>query len=196
MEEKKTEAWGNKQVTVVIDSHKLAREDKDVQKELLAAVDVFNKDMSVFQTSGFDISTLTNVTDEVKEDTSFVQDDFELIKDYVDEMHSQYLGAVVNLDDLNVDSFDKKWSAEVSALVSYNSKLRYREEKTFEDLSYQSVREYSLQYDPKAKKWLIADLMEREAIGSEDEDWDNKKELKVENPPVLKWSRNDESINL
>ncbi|USK61421.1 hypothetical protein [Peribacillus asahii] len=47
-----------------------------------------------------------------------------------------------------------------------------------------------------SKKWLIADLEEVKADGSESDDWENKTELKNENSPVMKWTRKKDESNM
>ncbi|MFD0050397.1 hypothetical protein ACFVHQ_13870 [Actinomycetes bacterium NPDC127524] len=118
IEKKKTDAWGTSEVSVIIDEDKLVQNDKRVQKDILGALDQFNRDLTVYETSNFDTSKLTNVTNTIKEDSAYLKNNFELVKNYVDEIHSQYLGAVVNLDDLDISFFDNKWSASAKALVS------------------------------------------------------------------------------
>lgn len=44
-------------------------------------------------------------------------------------MTSQYLGSVVNMDELSINHFDADWKAEIEALVSYNEKIKYTGEK-------------------------------------------------------------------
>lgn len=187
--EEKKEVWGSPEVSVVINSSALASADKGVQQAVITALDTLNRDLAVYQTSGYDKSKLTNVTNEIREETAFLQESFTLLQDYLDEIHVQYKGAVINLDDLGVHYFDGKWSADATALVAFDNKLKYRDLQGFEDHSIRSLVTYSLFYDKEEKKWLIDGMQEREPVGSEETYWENKKELKVENPPVLKWQR-------
>ncbi|OIK13475.1 hypothetical protein BIV59_05700 [Bacillus sp. MUM 13] len=195
MEKKKTDAWGNSEVSVIIDEDKLVQNDKGVQKDILEALDQFNRDLTIYETSNFDTSKLTNVTNTIKEGSAYLKNNFELVKNYVDEIHSQYLGAVVNLDDLDISYFDNKWSASAKALVSYNSGMKYKNARV-QDLSYKSIRSYSLQYDPENKKWLIDDLEDKEPFGPEETDWEHKQEMKIDDPPVMKWSRKSKGSKL
>lgn len=185
----KKEVWGSSEVSVVIDSNALASSDKGVQKAVMKAMDMFNNDIVVYQTSGFDKTKLTNVTDEVLEGSLSLQESFEAVKDYIDEIHAQYEGAVVNLDDLSVHHFDGRWSADVTALTAYNNKVKYRNVQEFEDTSFKSVNTYSLFYDQSKKKWLINDVKSREPGNQEADYWKNKQEMKMSSPPVLKWKR-------
>ncbi|USK86716.1 TcaA second domain-containing protein [Peribacillus asahii] len=197
LEKRKVEVWGgSKQVSLLVDDSDLAQKDKGVQQNVLAALDVFNNDLIVFQTNNYETKHFTNVTDEVREVTSFAKYDFEFYKEYVDEIQMQYLGAVVNLDDLDINRFNDEWLAEVTALVSYKNKMKVRDMKGFEDISYKTVRTYKMKYDEKSKKWLIADLEEVKADGSESDDWENKTELKNENSPVMKWTRKKDESNM
>ncbi|WP_083392059.1 hypothetical protein [Bacillus sp. MUM 13] len=195
IEKKKTDAWGNSEVSVIIDEDKLVQNDKGVQKDILEALDQFNRDLTIYETSNFDTSKLTNVTNTIKEGSAYLKNNFELVKNYVDEIHSQYLGAVVNLDDLDISYFDNKWSASAKALVSYNSGMKYKNARV-QDLSYKSIRSYSLQYDPENKKWLIDDLEDKEPFGPEETDWEHKQEMKIDDPPVMKWSRKSKGSKL
>ncbi|MGE7604291.1 hypothetical protein ACQKL5_17615 [Peribacillus sp. NPDC097675] len=161
----------------------------------MSAVDVFNHDWAVFETSSFDTKKLTNVSDNIKDDTSIAAENFEQVKNYVDEVHSQYLGAAINLDDLDVSYFDDQWRVEAVAVVSYNSKMKLKNQKKMEDLSYKAVRDFSMIYNADKKKWLIEGIEEYEADGTE-EDWENKKEMKIKDPKLLKWNRKESSKGL
>lgn len=185
----KKEVWGSPEVSVVIDSNALASSDKGIQKEVMKAMDVFNNDIVVYQTSGFNKTKLTNVTDTILEGSFVLQESFEAVKGYIDEIHAQYAGAVVNMDDFSVHYFDGRWSADVTALIAYNNKVKYRDIPEFEDTSFKAVNTYSLFYDKTQKKWLIDDVKNREPVGKEEEYWKNKQEIKVNNPPILKWKR-------
>jgi len=197
LEKRKVEVWGgSKQVSLLVDDSDLAQKDKGVQQNVLAALDVFNNDLIVFQTNNYETKHFTNVTDEVREVTAFAKYDFEFYKEYVDEIQMQYLGAVVNLDDLDINHFNDEWVAEVTALVSYKNKMKVRDMKGFEDISYKTVRTYKMKYDEKSKKWLIADLEGIKADGSESDDWENKTELKNEDSPVMKWTRKKDKSNM
>ncbi|MGE7186326.1 TcaA second domain-containing protein [Peribacillus sp. NPDC006672] len=192
MKKDKLDVWGgSKEITLVVDPNVLVRGDKDVQKAVMSAVDIFNYDLTVFETSGFDTDKFTNVTDAIKNDTSIAKDNFATIEDFVDEIHSQYLGAVINLDELDISYFDNQWIAEAEALVSYKNKMRIKNQKKLEDFSYKSMRVYSLIYNADKKKWLIDDIKETDADGAEQENWDNKQEMKIKNPKLLTWNRKD-----
>lgn len=196
MKKDKVDVWGgSKEVTLVVDPDSLARNDKEVQKSVMSAVDVFNHDWAVFETSSFDTKKLTNVSDNIKDDTSIAAENFEQVKNYVDEVHSQYLGAVINLDDLDVSYFDGQWRAEAEAVVSYNSKMKLKNQKKMKDLSYKAVRDFSMIYNIDKKKWMIEGIEEYVADGTE-EDWENKKEMKIKDPKLLKWNRKDSSKGL
>ncbi|MEK4027165.1 MULTISPECIES: hypothetical protein [Bacillaceae] len=185
----KKDVWGSPEVSVVIDSNALASSDKGIQKDVIKAMDVFNNDIAVYQTSGFNKSKLTNVTDTILEGSFTLQESFKAVQGYIDEIHAQYNGAVVNMDDFSVHYFDGRWSADVTALIAYHNKVKYRDIQQFEDTSFKAVNTYSLSYDRAQKKWLIDDVKNREPVGKEEEYWKNKQEVKVSNPPLLKWKR-------
>ncbi|KMY55995.1 hypothetical protein AC623_00980 [Bacillus sp. FJAT-27231] len=155
----------------------------------MKAMDVFNNDIAVYQTSGFNKTKLTNVTDEILEGSFMLQESFKAVQGYIDEIHAQYAGAVVNMDDFSVHYFDGRWSADVTALIAYNNKVKYRNIQEFEDTSFKAVNTYSLSYDKTKKQWLIDNVKNREPVGKEEEYWKNKQEVKVNNPPILKWKR-------
>ncbi|WP_082174293.1 TcaA second domain-containing protein [Bacillus sp. FJAT-27231] len=185
----KKEVWGSSEVSVVVDSNALASADKAVQADVMKAMDVFNNDIAVYQTSGFNKTKLTNVTDEILEGSFMLQESFKAVQGYIDEIHAQYAGAVVNMDDFSVHYFDGRWSADVTALIAYNNKVKYRNIQEFEDTSFKAVNTYSLSYDKTKKQWLIDNVKNREPVGKEEEYWKNKQEVKVNNPPILKWKR-------
>ncbi|MFB6466445.1 hypothetical protein ACE38V_06410 [Cytobacillus sp. Hz8] len=191
-ENKKVDVWGNEQVTFVVDTERLAKDDKGIIADIVATVEVLNKELSVFETSAYNTDVFTNVNDtftggEITQ--AVIDEEFSNYAEYIDEIQSQYLGAVVNLDQLSINYFNGHWSADVTALVSYNRKIKLIDIPTFEDLSYKSIRNYALAYNDKEKKWLIEGITDTEADGSELESWKEKKTLTVKNPPLLKWSR-------
>ena len=144
--------------------------------------------MSEYQTSGFDIDVFSNITETMKKDSSIIEDDFELVKEYIDQISSQYLGAVVNLDEFETYYFKDQWSADVKASVSYQYKTKYRNFDKVDDRSYHSIISYSLIYDEDSKKWLIDNILEKESDGSEAKRWNNKEKIQGDYP-VLKWNR-------
>ncbi|WP_084786593.1 TcaA second domain-containing protein [Bacillus tuaregi] len=198
-EKKQVDAWGNDLITYVVDTERLAKGDQGITNEIIEAVEILNRDLSAFETSAYNTNVFTNVNDDFKggEYTQELIDSaFSFYAEYIDEIQSQYLGAVVNLDQLRIDYFDGHWSANVKALVTYNRKIKIADVPTYEDLSYQSIRTYALVYHEKEKKWLIDRLTDTEATGSEQEYWKKKKTLTVKNPPLLKWSRTDSENQL
>ena len=124
----------------------------------------------------------------MKKDSSIIENDFNLVKEYIDQISSQYLGAVVNLDELETYYFKNQWSADVQASVSYKYKTKYRNIDKVNQKSYTSIRSYSLIYDESSKKWIIDNILEKESDGLEAKRWDNKEEIKSDYP-VLKWNR-------
>lgn len=191
-EQKKIDLWGSKEVSLIVDTKKLVKADKGINNDIFEAIDIFNHDLSVFETSAFNLDTFTNVDEAFKGGDiaqAWVNDQFLILSEDIEEIQSQYLGAVINLDQLNINYFDEQWTAEATALVSYNVKLKLIDIPNFEDLSYQSIRKYSLVYNQKKKKWLIDDIEEFESNGSEDKYWNHKKPIKIKNPPLLKWTR-------
>ncbi|MGE8079434.1 TcaA second domain-containing protein [Peribacillus loiseleuriae] len=192
LDKRKVDVWGgSKQVSLIIDDDKLAQSDQRVQEEIISAVETFNKDIVVYQTNGFEAKHLTNVTDSILEDLAFVdfESEFNELEEYVDEIQMQYLGTVVNLDDLDINQIHSEWIADVEAFVAYNNKLKIRDLDGYKDMSYKEIRTYSLKYDDKRKKWLIDDADQIPADGSEKDKWDKKAELSGKNSPVMKWKR-------
>ncbi|NMD72562.1 hypothetical protein HHO41_20125 [Bacillus sp. DNRA2] len=190
-ENKKVDVWGNEQVTFVVDTERLAKNDKGISDDIVAAVELLNKDLSVFETSAYNIDVFTNVNDTFtggEYTQAAIDEEFSNYVDYIDEIQSQYLGSVVNLDQLSIDYFNGHWSADVTALVSYNRKIKFTDLPTYEDLSYKSIRNYALGYNDKEKRWLIEGITDTEADGTEHESWKKKKTLTVKNPPLQKWS--------
>src|SRR5699024_10492469 len=62
--EEKIDAWGDANVSFVVDSEKMARQHKAIQKSLIDAGNQFNEDMSVYVTSNFEADKFTNIRDE------------------------------------------------------------------------------------------------------------------------------------
>ncbi|MFK2826248.1 hypothetical protein QYG89_11285 [Bacillus sp. B190/17] len=191
LKKEEKDVWGSPEVSLIVDGNSLAGSNKGIQKDIMKAVDRFNRDIAIYQTSGFNKSKLTNVTDTMLEGSFLLQERFKTVKDYIDEIHAQYAGAVVNMDDFSIHYFNGRWSADVTALVAYNNKVKYRDMKEFEDNSLRSVSTYSLFYDKRQRQWLIDDVKHRDSNGKEEEYWENKREMKVKNPPVFTWKRED-----
>src|SRR5699024_4915727 len=166
-DERETDVWGSDQVSVILDTNKLVEEDEEIQKEIMQAVDIFNNDMSAFSTSEFDLEAFTNLSGTLDDDQLMLTCEFELVREYIDEFHSQYEGAIVNLDALAINYFDKDWTAEVDAYVSYDEKIKFSDIDEFEDVSFEAIRSYYLYYDPEDAAWLIQDFLDREAERSE-----------------------------
>lgn len=189
IKEMKKDAWGNSEVSLIVDDNQLAQKDEKIQNDMISAIDLFNHDLTVYETSGLKTEKLTNITDDFKNAFSLKSEQFKMVKDYVDVLQAQYLGSVVNLDELSIQNFDSQWKAEIEALVSYNEKVKYRGERAFKDLSHKSIRKYSLKYNADKKKWMIDGADDMGADGSESSTWKNKKEIKQKDSPVLKWNR-------
>ena len=64
----------------------------------------------------------------------------------------------MNLDELDINYFNNQWTAEISALVSYNEKVKFEEEDKFGDTSFEAVRTYSLFYDADKEQSLTTDF--------------------------------------
>lgn len=189
LNEENVDVWGgSEQVSIVLDTNKLVQEDQEIQKKLLKEIDLFNQDMSVYQTSAFDINVFSNISETMKKDASIIEDDFDWLKEYIDQISSQYLGAVVNLDKFETNYFNNQWTADVKASVSYQYKTKYRNIDKVDDRSYHSLRSYSLIYDEDSKKWLIDGILDKESDGAEAKRWSNKEEI-TGDYPVLKWNR-------
>src|SRR5699024_10708752 len=110
-------------------------------KDIVNAANEFNENMSVYVTSGFDTNEFTNVSDELKEslDLYDTQGDFEMIKDYIEKIESQFLKAIVNVEDMDMSQFDGDWQTEISMILSYDEKMK------LEGKSFAAVYEINLQ---------------------------------------------------
>src|SRR5699024_10164742 len=62
----KKDLWGDADVSFLIDDEKLARDNEEVQKNIINAVNTFNADMSVYITSGYEADKFTNGTKNLK----------------------------------------------------------------------------------------------------------------------------------
>jgi uncharacterized membrane protein YvbJ len=194
-ETKKVDVWGNDVITYIVDTKNLVKQDEKTKNDIVAAVDTFNYDMTVFDTTEFNLESFTNL-DATAEERQYSQDLVNSVYmeavDYIDEFHSKYDGAVLNLDDFTINYFDGKWSAEITAYVSYTRKIKLVDYPDFEDISYELIRELYLVYDKDEKKWLINDFVETEENSGEYKDW--KETLKLEGrADGLKWIRSESS---
>lgn len=189
--EEKIDAWGDTDVSFLVDSEKMARKDKGIQKSIMDAANLFNEDMSVYVTSNFEADKFTNITDELKDDLSFFDDGLEISEEYVENIESQFLQATVNMDEIHLTNFDGDWDAEVTMLVFYDEKIKLKEAKKADDLSYIELRNFSLIFDRDKKQWIIEDVMGEDVEESEADNWESKEEIQIEDPPVRKWSKDD-----
>lgn len=190
-ETKKLDVWGNDVISYIVDTKSLVKQDEKTKKNIVAAVDIFNYDLSVFETTEFNMESFTNLyatAEELEYSQDLVNSAYMEAAEYIEEFHSQYEGAVLNLDDFSVNYFDGKWSAEVTAYVNYKRKIKIVDYPDFEDVSYELIREFDLLYDKDEKKWMINDFIETERNVKEHKDW--KETLKLEgSPDGLKWIR-------
>ena len=189
--EEKIDAWGDADVSFVVDSEKMARQDKGIQKSLIDAGNQFNEDMSVYVTSNFEADKFTNISDELKDNLFFYDAGLEIPEDYVEKIESQFLKAIVNMDEIDLTYFDGDWNAEVTMLVFYDEKITFTENKEVEDLSYVELRDFSFIFDQDKKQWIIEDVMGENMDESEVDDWENKEEIKIKDPPLRKWTKDD-----
>lgn len=192
-ETKKVDVWGNDIITYIVDTKSLVKQNEKTKNDIVAAVDTFNYDMSVFETTEFNLESFTNL-DATAEEMAYSQDlvssAYMEAADYIDEFHSKYAGAVLNLEDFTVNYFDGKWSAEVTTYVTYTRKIKLVDYPDFEDISYELIRDLYLVYDKDEKKWLINDFIETDRNTDEHKDW--KETLKLEGrDDGLKWVRSE-----
>lgn len=192
-EKDKTDVWGDSEVSFLLDDEKLAENDKEIQKTLIATTNEFNESMSMFLASGFDEKEFKNVTDDLKKSLGSASFEFELIKDYIEEIESKFTKSIVDMDEITLSHFDGKWSAEITMLVSYEEKLKL-EDTPAEDLSYSELRKYNLKYDTDKKQWIINDIQGEETEDSEADDWENKQEIDMKNSKKHIWKEEDSFI--
>lgn len=192
-EDKKVDVWGNSDVSFLIDSEKLARENDNIQEDIINASNQFNGDMSAYVASGFEVDKFKNVTNDFKDDYIPVDNDFEIIEEYVENIESRFKEAIVNMDELNLTQFDGEWEAEVEVFVSYNESLKMKGEKK-EDLSYEELRNISLIYDEEDEKWMVDDFTIELFDKSKAEKWENKKEIKIDDSQKYEYSKEESFI--
>lgn len=194
-ETKKVDVWGNDVITYIVDTKSLVKQDEKIKNDIVAAVDTFNYDMSVFETTEFNLESFTNLyatAEEMAYSQDIVNSAYMEAADYIEEFHSKYDGAVLNLDDFAVNYFDGKWSAEVTAYVTYTRKLKLIDYPEFEDISSDLLRDLYLIYNKDEKKWMIEDFIETDRNTDEYKDW--KETLKLEGQKEgLKWIRSENS---
>lgn len=147
--EEKLDLWDDSSVSFLIDNEELASESEDVQKDIINATNQFNEDMAVYVTSEFDVDEFTNVTDDFKSSLIGLDTSFELSKEYIKEMESQFEKTIVDLDSIDLSQFDDEWEADATMVVSYKERIQLEDEKDFEDVSYTELREFSMTYDPE-----------------------------------------------
>ena len=194
-ETKKLDVWGNDIITYIVDTKSLVKQDEKTKNDIIAAVDTFNYDMSVFDTTEFNLESFTNLqatAEEMAYSQDLVNSVYMEAVDYIDEFHSKYTGAVLNLDDFAINYFDGEWSAEVTTYVSYERKMKLVDYPGYEDISYELIREFQLVYNADEKRWMIFDFIEGEQDVERHKDWDETIELEG-SKDGLKWIRSESS---
>ena len=194
-ETKKLDVWGNDIITYIVDTKSLVKQDEKTKNDIIAAVDTFNYDMSVFDTTEFNLESFTNLqatAEEMAYSQDLVNSVYMEAVDYIDEFHSKYTGAVLNLEDFSINYFDGEWSAEVTTYVSYERKMKLVDYPGYEDISYELIREFQLVYNADEKRWMIFDFIEGEQDVERHKDWDETIELEG-SKDGLKWIRSESS---
>lgn len=194
-ETKKVDVWGNDIITYIVDTKSLVKQDEKTKNDIIAAVDTFNYDMSVFDTTEFNLESFTNLqatAEEMAYSQDLVNSVYMEAVDYIDEFHSKYTGAVLNLEDFIINYFDGEWSAEVTSYVSYERKMKLVDYPGYEDISYELIREFQLVYNADEKRWMIFDFIEGEQDVERYKNWDET--IKLEgSKDGLKWIRSENS---
>lgn len=72
---------------------------------------------------------------------------------------------------MDIHYFNGEWTADITAYISYDIKVKLTDIDQFEDASFDAIRNYTLYYDNEQSAWLIYDVVDREAIGSEADEW-------------------------
>lgn len=191
--DEKVDVWGNADVSFLIDSEKLASENDNIQEDIINAANKFNGDMSAYVTSGFKMDEFKNVTKDFKDSIIPIDNEFDAIKEYVEKIESQFLEAVINMDELDLTQFDGDWQAEVTVLVAYNESVKLKGEKK-EDLSYKELRNISLIYDQENEKWMVDDFTAELFDESKVDNWENKVEIEMDGSQNYEWSKEESFI--
>src|SRR5690625_830307 len=192
-EEKKVDVWGNTDVSFLMDSESLVRKNKNIQKDIIQAANAFNEDMSVYVTSGFEVDSFVNATEDLKDELSAFDYNFDSIKDYVEKIESEFLEATINMDEFDITQFDGEWAAEVTMFVSYDEMIKLKEEDT-EDLSYTELRILSLIFDKESDRWMVDDYNIEPFHQDDIDNWENKVEIDIDDSTNYEWSDEESFI--
>lgn len=192
-EEKKVDVWGNTDVSFLMDSESLVRKNKNIQKDIIQAANAFNEDMSVYVTSGFEVDSFVNATEDLKDELSAFDYNFDSIKDYVEKIESEFLEATINMDEFDITQFDGEWEAEVTMFVSYDEMIKLKEEDT-EDLSYTELRILSLIFDKESDRWMVDDYNIEPFHQDDIDNWENKVEIDIDDSTNYEWSDEESFI--
>src|SRR5699024_3397039 len=160
-------------------------------KSLIDAGNQFNEDMSVYVTSNFEADKFTNISDELKDNLFFYDAGLEIPEDYVEKIESQFLKAIVNMDEIDLTYFDGEWKVEVCMYIFYDEKITYTEDKEIQYLTYVELHDFSYIFDQDKKQSIIEDVKGENMDESEEDDWENKEEIKIKDPPLRKWTKDD-----
>lgn len=174
--------------TVAVDTNEWMRSDRTLQKQVIGAVDQFNREVSAWETSGYDPQTLGSATESLKNSHSSQKIlEFEEVRGELEEMQSAYLGMVVNLESLEISNYGDRWNASLDILVSYRFMFRVKEDRNAVDASYKRGQQLRLIYDEAQKKWLVNGVEENPAVETSAGGWTQKEEVKPPEPEVHTW---------
>lgn len=174
----KVDLWGEKEISFLIDPEELARKNKKIQKGIIDTTNTFNESMSAFLTSGYDANVIEHVTKDFKKDLDIFTQEFKMVEDYIEEIESQFVKAIVNVDDIELNYFDGEWKAQVEMLVGYDEKIKLEDMKA-EDISFTDIRKYFLVFDNDEKEWIIEELHSKPGKESDTDSWENKEVIEA-----------------
>ncbi len=147
-------------------------ENEETQKGIMDAIVKNNREALIAYTSG-STSKMSQATDNYKKS---VKEDVDELKVFEQSYTGKYMGTVFDLNSFTVSYMENAWTADVSALVSYQDDTYFKgDSPSLEDRD--ETYAISLIYDEKAKKWLVDSMVYTYSFDDE-----NTKEVKEKSP--------------
>lgn len=187
IKKEKITVW-DQPISIDVDSAAWMRTSEDLQKQVFERINAFNKEVSDWETSGYDPAKLPSATKTLGQSQSAVKIvQFTKLKAKIDEIQSAYRGMVVDPDSLTLTHFGNRWNVSVDTVVSYTYAYKLKSDKQMQDASYQRGVSFRLIYDPEQKRWLVSGISDNFITAQSASEWEHKKEVTIPNPITHTW---------
>ncbi|MFX3618815.1 MAG: hypothetical protein ACE3JK_15005 [Sporolactobacillus sp.] len=172
----------NRPVTVSVHTLNWVQSDAATQKSVLTAVNQFNTEVSVWETTEYDPTVLQAATENFSRNQSIQRNiQFRKVRAQLAEIKSAYLGMIVDQSSFACTHFGK-WRATVDTVIRYQYGYRMKKSDKYYDASYQRGVTYGLEYDRAERRWLVSGFNANGITRAGAESWSHRKV--IDNPQV------------